>query len=70
MFKAVSQFFSSGWLLPNLNANLVVLIPKVAEAERIEQYSPIAHANFKFKITIKVLEDRLARIAPYIISSN
>lgn len=63
-------FFSNGWLLPNLNANLVVLIPIVPEADRIEQYRPIALANFKFKIITKVLADRLARIAPYIVSQN
>lgn len=70
VFKAVSQLFSFGWLLPILNANLVVLVPKVVEVERIEQHKPIALANFKFNIIIKVLADRLARIAPHIISFN
>lgn len=51
--KAVMQFFSDGWLLPNLNSNVVVLIPTVANAEKIEQYRPIALANFQFKIITK-----------------
>lgn len=44
--KVVLYFFYNGWLLPNLNANLVVLIPKVEGADRTEQFRPIAMANF------------------------
>lgn len=49
---------------------MVVLIPKVPEVDRIEQYRPIALANFKFNIITKVLADRLTRIAPNIVSQN
>lgn len=70
VIKVVVQFFRSGWLLPNWNANIVVLIPKIPEAERIDQYRPIALANFKFKIITKVLANRLAFIASKIISPN
>ena len=64
------NFFRQGWLLPNLNSNLVVLIPKVAGAERLDQYRPIALANFQFKIITKVIADRLAVVAPKIISQH
>lgn len=57
-------------MLPNYNSNLVVLIPKVAEAERIDQYRPIALANFKYKIISKILADRLAKVAPTIVFHN
>lgn len=70
VFNSVSQFFIQGWLLPNLNSNLVVLIPKFPGADRIENYRPIALANFQFKIITKVLADRLACIAPKILSEN
>lgn len=61
-----------GWLLPFLNSNLVVLIPKFLGVDTIENYRPIALANFQFKIINKVLAwaDRLATIAPKIISEN
>lgn len=62
------QFFKQGWLLPNLNSNLVVLVPKVLNADRIESYRPIALANFQFKIIAKILADRRAFIAPRIVS--
>lgn len=70
VFNSVHQFFSQGWILPNLNSNLVVLIPKFPGADTIENYRPIALANFQFKIIIKVLADRLATIVPKILSDN
>lgn len=68
VYNSVNQFFSKGWMLPNLNANLVVLIPKVHGAEKIEDFRPTSLANFQFKIITKILADRLANIAPKIIS--
>lgn len=68
--KVVSQFFAQGWMLPNLNANVVVLIPKFKGADRIEDFRPIALANFQFKIITKVLADRLALVAPMIFSTQ
>lgn len=68
--NAVSQFFAQNWLLPNMNSNLVVLIPKMPNADRIEDFRPIALANFQFKIINKVLADRLSGIAARIISTQ
>jgi hypothetical protein len=42
--------FSSGWILPNFNSNTLVLIPKNENADSVDQFRPIALANFKFKI--------------------
>lgn len=36
--NSVMQFFSQSWLLPNLNSNLVVLIPKFKDVDRIEDF--------------------------------
>ncbi|XP_019423006.1 PREDICTED: uncharacterized protein LOC109332480 [Lupinus angustifolius] len=68
--NSVRQFFSHPWLLPNLNSNNIILIPKVIGADRVEDFRPIALANFQFKIISKVLEDRLASIAPKLISNH
>lgn len=67
---SVLQFFEQNWLMSNMNSNLVVLIPKVSGADRIEDFRPIALANFQFKKITKVSDDRLASIAPKIISSQ
>jgi len=70
VIHATTQFFTSGWLLPGFNSNTIVLIPKDNNADTIEQYRPIALANFKFKIISKILADRLATILPNIISKE
>lgn len=70
VFGLVLQFFTQGWFLPSLNSNVVVLVPKFPEADTIANYRPIALANFQFKIITKVLADRLAQVAPKIISDN
>ncbi|GAU50480.1 hypothetical protein TSUD_409650 [Trifolium subterraneum] len=59
--KAVLQFFTTGWIMPNFNSNTLILIPKTNNADSIDQFRPIAMANFKFKIISKVLADRGVR---------
>jgi hypothetical protein len=66
----VLQFFISGWIMPNYNSNTLILIAKTSNADSIDQFRPIALANFKFKIISKVLADRLANIMPTIISKK
>ncbi|KAE9614613.1 putative RNA-directed DNA polymerase [Lupinus albus] len=68
--NSVRQFFTQGWLLPNLNSNKVILIPKFHGADSIEDFRPIALDNFHFKIITKVIVDRLALVAPNIVSSQ
>lgn len=68
--KAVLEFFTRSWLLPNFNANTLILIPKTSNADTVDQYRPIAMANFKFKIISKIIVDRLARILPGIVSEE
>lgn len=51
-----------------MNLNLVALIHKFKCADRISDFRSIALANFQFKIITKVFADRLALIAPKIIS--
>jgi len=41
VYKSVLQFFKSGWILPNLNSNMVVLIPKTSETSSIDHYRPM-----------------------------
>lgn len=68
VYKSVLQFFDQGWFLPNLNSNMVVLIPKVVGVDNIGHFRPIALANFQFKIITMVLADRLSSITPNLIS--
>lgn len=54
--------------MPNLNSNLIILIPKVQGADRLDNFRPIALANFQFKIITKILADRLSSITSKIVS--
>jgi len=66
--NAVLEFFIKSWIMPNFNANTLILIPKIPNADKVGHYRPIALANFKFKIISKILADRLATIMPSFIS--
>jgi hypothetical protein len=68
VINVVIQFFTSGWILPNFNSNTLVLIPKNENADSVNDYRPIAIANFKFKLISKIIADRLASIMPAITS--
>lgn len=68
--NAVVEFFTKSWMPPTYNSNTIVLIPKNEQADSVEQFRPIALANFKFKIITKILADRLAPIMKSIISKE
>ncbi|WJX14219.1 hypothetical protein P8452_04514 [Trifolium repens] len=70
VINAVLEFFSTGWILPGYNSNIITLIPKSPDAVSIDQYRPIAMANFKFKIITKIIADRLAPILPNLVSDE
>ena len=67
VIKAVLQFFSTRWILPNFNANTLILIPKTQNADSMDQFRPVTMENFMFKIISKILADRLAQIMPNIV---
>jgi hypothetical protein len=52
-----------------LNFGEVILLPKVMEAERIQQYRPISLLNVSFKIFMKVAAVRLNSVADHVVRS-
>jgi hypothetical protein len=70
VINAVLEFFTTSWILPSYNSNVIALLPKTSSATSIDQYRPIAMANFKFKIISKIIADGLANIMPSLISEE
>jgi hypothetical protein len=70
VFNAVLEFFTTSWILPGFNSNIIALLPKTPDASSIDHYRPIAMANFKFKIISKIIAERLASIMPMLISDE
>ncbi|GAU28119.1 hypothetical protein TSUD_295560 [Trifolium subterraneum] len=70
VLNVVLDFFTTSWILPGFNSNLIALIPKIPDATSIDQFRPITMANFKFKIISKIIVDRLASILPTIVSDE
>jgi hypothetical protein len=61
-------FLHSGQLeLFRLNFGEIILLPKVNEAERIQQYRPICLLNVSFKIFTKVATIRLNTVADHVV---
>jgi hypothetical protein len=50
-----------------LNFGEIILLPKVIEAERIQQYRPICLLNVSFKIFTKVATIRLNTVADHVV---
>uniref|UniRef100_A0A8R7RBS2 Reverse transcriptase domain-containing protein n=1 Tax=Triticum urartu TaxID=4572 RepID=A0A8R7RBS2_TRIUA len=50
-----------------LNFGEIVLLPKIKEAERIQQYRPICLLNVSFKIFTKVATNRFNSIADHVV---
>ncbi|KAK3222027.1 hypothetical protein Dsin_009052 [Dipteronia sinensis] len=67
---AVQDFFRTWVIFSGLNSSFIVLLPKLKDSISIEQFHLIVLSNFLFKITSKILADRLAQIAARIVSPN
>ncbi|GJX76492.1 RNA-directed DNA polymerase, eukaryota, reverse transcriptase zinc-binding domain protein [Tanacetum coccineum] len=67
---AVKEFFSSGKLLGEFNANLISLVPKLATPLKITDYRPIACCNVVYKCISKVIVNRLKEGLSSIVDCN
>ncbi|KAK3229893.1 hypothetical protein Dsin_001774 [Dipteronia sinensis] len=56
----VQDFFHSGVVKLGLNFNFIVLLPKMTDSITIDQFRPFVFSNILFKVSYKILADRLA----------
>jgi hypothetical protein len=69
MLQEARSFFRTGGQLELfcLNFGDIILLPKIKEAERIQQYRPICLLNVSFKIFTKIATIRLNTVADHVV---
>jgi hypothetical protein len=56
VINAILEFFTSSWILPGFNSNIIALFPKTPEASSIDQYRPIAMVLARIFIIYLLIE--------------
>ena len=67
--EAILEFFSSGKMLKQINHSALSLIPKSKNADKVEDFRPIACCNVMYKVISKILAARLAPVLLGIIDT-
>ncbi|KAK4380914.1 hypothetical protein Sango_3020500 [Sesamum angolense] len=65
--EAVNEFFRTGRLLKQINATLLVLIPKVQMPSQVSDYRSIAYCNVLYKTISKIIVKRMQTILHQLI---
>jgi hypothetical protein len=68
--QAVRSFLEGGVIPEGLCDSIIVLIPKVANPVHLKNFRPISLCNVLYKISSKVLANRLKIILPLIVSEH
>lgn len=68
MIEAVQEFFRTEQLLKQWNATTLVLIPKIPNASRMNEFRPISCLNTLYKVIAKLLTSRLQKLLNQVIS--
>ena len=68
--QSVVSFLNSTSLSKHINHTFITLIPKVKNPELVSECCPISLCNVLYKIFSKVLENRLKKILPHIITEH
>ncbi|PKI64943.1 hypothetical protein CRG98_014657 [Punica granatum] len=64
----VRSVFEGGRSVAAMNSTLIAMIPKVQVPETIHQFHPISLCNVSYKITTKIVANRLQKYMPSLIS--
>lgn len=67
---AIQSFFSDPRIPYGLNLNFITLIPKIANPLKPSHFQPICMVNFFMKIISKILQERIKKNLPGVISKE
>ena len=70
ILELFQEFWEGKLNVSTLNYGIITLLPKVIDAEKIQQYRPICLLNFIYKWITKVLTIRLEPVAEKLILSS
>ncbi|GKV05043.1 hypothetical protein SLEP1_g17092 [Rubroshorea leprosula] len=66
----IKEFQEKGELVRGLNSSFIVLVPKVNNPQRIEEYRPISLIGAVYKILAKLLANRLKKVLDQVIGKQ
>jgi len=66
--KAITSFFRRGYMLKDINHSFIALILKGNNAASVNQFRPIRLCNVLYKISSKLLANRLKQVLNRLIS--
>jgi hypothetical protein len=64
------EFYMGRLPIHSLNFGVITLLPKITDATRIQQYRPICLLNVLFKVFMKVLNNRILKVADKLIGPS
>ncbi|GKV42979.1 hypothetical protein SLEP1_g50328 [Rubroshorea leprosula] len=67
MMGYVEDFYKHGKLVKGINSSFIVLIPKVINPQKIEEFRPISLIGVMYKVIAKLLANRLCAVVDKII---
>ncbi|GKV49720.1 hypothetical protein SLEP1_g56454 [Rubroshorea leprosula] len=70
VIEFLHEFQKNGKLVKGLNTSFIVLVPKVENPQKIEEYKPISLIEGIYKILAKLLANRLKKVLARIIGEH
>uniref|UniRef100_A0A2N9HV68 Reverse transcriptase domain-containing protein n=1 Tax=Fagus sylvatica TaxID=28930 RepID=A0A2N9HV68_FAGSY len=70
VIKAVQYFFTTGYMLKDINSSLIVLIPKIPNPTTTNHFRPISLCNVVYKAISKILVGRVRPLLDQLISPS
>jgi hypothetical protein len=64
------KFYARRLPIHSLNFEVIMLLPKIADVARIQQYRPICLLNVSFKIFTRVLNNRILKVVEKLIGPS